>query len=696
MKDDSSILSVIALAVCLVGASGSASGKSAGTTVDDDAGTRALPPATPDVPRREILNGRVTLDGDIPQVPQGILDRYKAFQNVRRAGNLDWGRRGELYVSTRFGDRYQIHCVAGPGMARRQITFFDEQFSDVARRPGSNQLLFSMDKGGDEYDQLYLLSPGTGAYRLVTEGGRSRNRSPRWSAAGRFLVFQSPRSNGKSKDLWLMEAENPSSARVVFKAPDPFSWSADDFTPDARRLLVQRYISSTSSSIHILDLQTGDMEDVIGYPETGGRYYSCCFDSSCTGIFLTTDQKSDFAQLAHLDLATRTLTIITEAIKWDVNEFELSPDGSRAAFVVDAGGLETLYLLDASTFSYVPVPPDVLPKGRIGGIDFSPDGSMLAMTLSSSRTPSDVFTLELGDGPTDFGNMTQWTFSELGGLDVNRITDVELVHYSSFDGRKIPAFVHCPAGEGPFPVLIHLHGGPESRFTPGFRPDIQLLCMELGVAVIAPNVRGSSGYGKEYLQLDNGLRRKDSVADVGALLDWIERQARFDSARVAVDGGSYGGYMVLAAMADYADRLCAGVDRFGISSVVTFLENTHPSRQDLRRVEYGDERKPAVRRFLEMTAPANNTERFAAPIFIYQGANDARVPATESAQMVAALRSKGLPVWYFLAWQEGHSLADKEVRDLYYQLRLLFLERHLVGRTETIRAEPDGKRTVAE
>ena len=274
-----------------------------------------------------------------------------------------------------------------------------------------------------------------------------------------------------------------------------------------------------------------------------------------------------------------------------------------------------------------------MPTGVIGSIGFAPDGRKLAMTLNSARSPSDTYVLELGRQPLAAGELTRWTYSEVGGLDTDRFVAPKLVSYPTFDTvngapRQIPAFVYKPAGDGPFPVIISIHGGPEGQARATFSSTYQMWLAKLGAAVVVPNVRGSAGYGKTYVGLDNGFRREDSVRDIGALLDWIATQPDLDASRVAVYGGSYGGYMVLASSVHYSDRLRAAIDVVGISSFVTFLENTQDYRRDLRRAEYGDERDPEMRAHLQKISPLNNVDSISVPMFVVQGHNDPRVPVT--------------------------------------------------------------------
>jgi dipeptidyl aminopeptidase/acylaminoacyl peptidase len=434
--------------------------------------------------------------------------------------------------------------------------------------------------------------------------------------------------------------------------------------------------------MNLLDLDTGAVTLLAGGPDNKSANFPLAFDDANGGVWFVTDQGSEFRQLAWQSAeAGAQPEIITDGIQWDVGGGAISHDRSRVAFTSNESGMSRVYLLDTRTREYRAV--DNIPTGLAFGLTFSPDDSRLAMTLNTATTPSDTFVLELGDSPLEYGQLTRWTTSEVGGLDTTQFRSPELVSFPTFDevdgaARQIPAWIYKPVGEGPFPVVISIHGGPEGQTRPGFSSTYQMWLDKLGVAVVLPNVRGSSGYGKSYLALDNDFKREDSVRDIGALLDWIETQPDLDQDRVAVFGGSYGGYMVLASSFHYSDKLKAAVDIVGISNFVTFLENTQDYRRDLRRVEYGDERDPAMRAHLESIAPMNHVDRIKHPMLIVQGQNDPRVPVTESAQVVAALREQGLSVWYMNAMNEGHGYRKKENRDVYQQATVLFLQEHLI------------------
>ncbi len=634
------------------------------------------------VERRVVNDGNLVLE-DIPGIPAEIVEDLRRFQNVRSARLLDWTADGRsLYVRTRFAEVSQIHRVDMPGGARHQLTFFEEPVGDVERQPAGRLLTFTRDAGGDEFSQIFTFDPLTGRSVMLTDG-ESRNGEFEWSRDGRRLAFQSTRRNGASNDIWMLDAARPGAARIVLESPDGSWWAPAEFSASGSRLLVENYLSIADSRIHLLDLDAGELELLAGGDGEPSSNYPIGFDAGDRGAWLITNRGGEFDQLAWLPLAGGAEPqIVTADIPWDVDAATLCNDRRRLAFVVNEDGHSALYLLDTRTRRYRRV--DSVPTGQVYEMKFSPDDRRLALTLNTPQNPSDAYVLELGREPTKSGVLTRWTASEVGGLDTSRFVMPDLVHYRTFDEvdgrpRRIPAWVYRPPGDGPHPVVVYIHGGPESQSRPRFSSTFQMWLAKLGAAVVIPNVRGSAGYGKSYLALDNGFRREDSVRDIGALLDWIATQDDLDASRVAVYGGSYGGYMVLASAVHYSDRLAAAVDVVGISNFVTFLENTEDYRRDLRRAEYGDERDPAMRAHLRKISPLNNVEAIDVPLLIVQGQNDPRVPVTEAEQMVAALREQGLPVWYMNALNEGHGYARKENRDVYQQAAVLFLRRYLQG-----------------
>ena len=636
-----------------------------------------------DVTRSEANSGNLVME-DIPTIPQSVVADLNRYQNVRSAGFQAWTENGEgMFVTTRFGDVSQIHHVGHAGGARTQITFYEEPTGGVSRQPQGSKMIFTMDAGGSEFSQIFLLDPSGSDDALMLTDGESRNGAVVWDRRGEWIAYQSTRRNGASNDVWMMNVNNPETAGTVYESPDGTWWGPSDFSPDNQQLLILNYVGNADSRIHLLDLESRKMRMVAGNPENPSSNFPLAFDREGTGFYYITDVNGDFQQLAWKSFEEGAAPVfVTADIPWNIEGGAVSEDRSHAAFTVNQSGFSKLYLLDMASRDYKPV--DSIPTGLVGAMEFSPDGTKLGMTLNTSQTPSDSFVLHLGDGALEYGELTRWTYSEVGGLDTGTFVQPKLITYPTFDSdsggpESIPAWIYKPGGEGPFPVIIAIHGGPESQSRPSFSSTYQMWLQKLGAAVIRPNVRGSDGYGKHYMSLDNGFKREDSVKDIGALLDWIKTQPDLDENRVAVFGGSYGGYMVLASSVHYSDRLKAAVDIVGISNFVTFLENTQDYRRDLRRAEYGDERDPDMRAHLEAISPLNHVDKIRIPMFVVQGQNDPRVPVTEAEQVVAALREQGLPVWYMNALNEGHGYRKKENRNVYQQATIMFLREHLLN-----------------
>lgn len=634
-----------------------------------------------EIPEWTANDGQLILEG-VPDIPQGLVTRLNQYQNVRSATVLDWTRNGKaMYIRTRFGDISQIHRVHAAGGTRLQLTWFREPIGEVSRRDKSEEIAITMDTGGAEQDQIFLFDPDTATTRMVTDG-ESRNRRINWSRNGNNMAFQSTRRNGRSNDLWIMNPDQADSSRMLLEAPDGTWYGPVDFSNDGKYLLVQQFINVDDSRIYVLRLKDLDLQFLAGNEDTASANRAISFDRRGDGFYFITNERGRAAELAWQPLSPeRERIYVTARIPWDVTEFALSDDGKRGAFVTNEEGVSRLYLLNTRTGSFALV--NNIPLGIISGLKFNPDNRRIAMSVSTAQSPSDVYVLNLGRNPRSAKTLVRWTYSEVGGLDTRSFIQPELFHYPTFDmagdkQREVPAFIYRPDSKEPAPVIIYVHGGPESQYRPAFSSTFQMWAAELGAAVIAPNIRGSAGYDSEYLALDNVGRREDAVKDIGALLDWIATQPGLDENRVAIYGASYGGYVVLASAVMYSNRLRAGVDVVGISNFVTFLENTEEYRRELRRHEYGDERDPETRAMLERISPINNVDRIDIPLLVVQGRNDPRVPAKQSEQIVQALRSRGRPVWYIEALNEGHGYNRKENSNVYEQAAILFLQKYLV------------------
>lgn len=637
----------------------------------------------PAVVDRQLLGseGQLVLEG-APPIPKELDDTLARFHNTRSTLFSGWVPDGQgILVKTRFDGVNQLHLIRQAAGKRKQLTFMPEPIGEVAPQPGGNLIAFAMDEGGSGFDHIFLLNPDDGSVRRLTHG-RSLNNRIAWDRQGKRLAWRSTRRNGRSNDIWLMDPDHPEQARLVLQASDGALWKPVDFSRDGKTLLVQYYAGITDSRIYLLDLDSGAFRLLLGSSDEATSNVASGFDKDDASVLFVTNRRGGAAEIGRAPLnGTDPVQFMQQSITWDVTEFRLSPDRRRGAFITNEEGISRLYLFDPMTMTAARAKK--VPDGVISSLDFSPAGDRLGLTLSSARNPNDAFVLRLGSKPLKSGRIVRW--SDDGDAEINprRFIEPDLVHYpapmlTSEHTILMPAFVYRPRGRGPHPVVIYIHGGPEGQFRPSFNSTIQMWLSTLKVAVIAPNVRGSLGYGERYLSMDDGKLRENAVRDIGALIDWIAEQKEFDESRIAVYGASYGGYMALASSVHFGNRIKAVVNRAGISNFVTYLQNTQGYRRDLRRVEYGDERIPEMRAFLQQISPLNHVNRIETPMLIVQGQNDPVVPVSESEQIVSALRSRGLPVWYMNALNEGHSYERKENKDIFQQVTNLFLQRFLI------------------
>ncbi|HWS53549.1 MAG TPA: prolyl oligopeptidase family serine peptidase [Pyrinomonadaceae bacterium] len=636
-------------------------------------------PAAPAQRAAVIVPGENLVAEGVPAIPASLAEDVRRYTEFRAATLASWHpTRREMLVGTRFGDTNQIHHVRFPGGARTQLTFFPERAGGGAYRPKTGDyFVFNRDAGGNEFFQYYRYDVATGDVTLLTDG-KSRNTSSVWSRGGEWLAYSSTRRNGKDTDIYVVNPARPDTTRLLLQV-ESGGWSAADWSPDDRRLLVSEFVSANESHLWLVDFDPRGGAAATKTrltPERGAEpvfYGDGQWAKDGRGVYVTTDRDSEFRRLAYIDLATKRHVYLTEHVEWDVDSFELSPDGRVLAFVTNENGIGRLRLLDARTRRELPAPK--LPDGVIGGLEWHENGKDLGFNLASARSTSDVYSLDVRTG-----KLERWTESELGGLNPATLAEPELVRWKSFDGREITGFLYMPPAKfaGPRPVVINIHGGPEGQARPTFIGRNNYFLNELGVAILYPNVRGSSGYGKTFLQLDNGFRREDTYKDIGTLLDWIAAERRLDKARVMVTGGSYGGHMAFAVATLYNDRIAATLPVVGISNLVSFLERTEAYRRDLRRAEYGDERDPKMREFMTRIAPLNHASKITRPIFIVQGGNDPRVPLNEAEQMVATVRKNNTPVWYLMARDEGHGFNKKRNQDFQFYATVMFVREYLL------------------
>jgi dipeptidyl aminopeptidase/acylaminoacyl peptidase len=628
-------------------------------------GAEPVDPARPSAVRTE----------GVPVVPREILDRLQQYQSVRSAAFAGWSPDGRgMLIRTRFGNSAQLHRVYGPGGRREQITFFEEP---VGGRfvPGTRDgaIVLSMSTGGNEQTQLYLLDRVNYRTVLLTDGKSKYSLGPMRDDGSQMIVASTER-NGRDTDLYLANPRTPNARDMLWQTKNEY-WAAHDWSVAGDRVLLTRFVSANESYPALLDVASKRKTD-LPLPEEGKAAVGPLrFSVDGQYVCLATDSGGEFRRLARFDLESGKYTWLSDDLQADVTELEVDRRSGNMAFTVNDNGASRLFLLTPTAQGMLLRRELKLPLSIVSDLEFSPDGGALGLTIARPDAPPDAYSIDLAAN-----EITRWTYSEAGGLNPASFILPEQIRYKSFDGREIPAYYYRPRNansEKPAAALVLIHGGPESQFQPYFAPVIQYFLNELGIAVIAPNVRGSSGYGKTYLTLDNAELREDSVRDIGALLDWIATRNELDASRVAVSGGSYGGYMVLASLVRFGDRIKAGVDSVGIANFISFLESTAAYRQDLRRVEYGDERDEKQREFLTRISPVNNAEKIQSALLVLHGKNDPRVPVGEATQIAEKVREQGKTVWTVIAENEGHGFAKRDNASYARAVEALFLKEQL-------------------
>jgi dipeptidyl aminopeptidase/acylaminoacyl peptidase len=676
------------------------------------------------------LIGALELDG-VPTLPERVRQRMAKYLGVRGSAFADWDEKGKgMLIRTRFGQTTQVHRVKTPMGAREQLTFYREPVSAASWVPGGydGAFVIRMDKGGAENAQLYRVGLLEGRTTSLTKD-KSRTLAFIWSKKSK-LAFSNNARNGRDFDIYVGDGKSASrsswsikpkaiSYRSTFRQMSPSCCcsSTSRSTRPISTFSISRAAKLKSSKSALRPKKqpsrkrrprkrrprkrqprkkqprkkapAKEKKGTVAKKSAGAEkttelkskarkntvaFRDAVWGPKDRGIYFTSDKGSEFVELYYYDLKKRQAKPLSNTISWNVEQLAMASDGRTLAFTTNEGGYSRLWMLDTRRKKAKQVK---VPDGIIRDMRFSRNPkmkTMLGFTLYRPTSPGDAYSYE-----TRRRKLERWTKSEVGGLNSDFFVAPTLINYPTFDQvsgkpRQISAFYYKPPGSGPHPVVIYIHGGPESQFRPYFRSLIHYLLMEMGVAVIAPNVRGSDGYGKSYLLLDNGMRREDSVKDIGALLEWLKGRKELDPKRVVVYGGSYGGYMVLASLVKYGAKLAGGVDWVGISNFVTFLKNTKAYRRDLRRAEYGDERDGDMKSFLQSISPLTNVKKITSPLFVIQGANDPRVPRSEAEQLVKAVRGQGRKVWYLLAHNEGHGFRKKDNRDMARMLTVLFLE----------------------
>ncbi len=618
----------------------------------------------------------ISTDG-IPPIPRELIEKIDRYSNYRSAAFAQWHPdKLEMLIGTRFGVTSQVHRVAQPMGMREQLTFFPEPVRGVGEYVDGNAFTLSMDAGGDEFFQLYRFDPATGARTLLTDGKSRHTMGPRSKATG-IVAFHrvDADADGAFTEIWTVDPLKPETARKVATMRGG-GWGTTDWSPDGKQLLLNEYISVTNSKVWLLDVTSGESkrllpkDDSVEISYSGGE-----FDPSGAKFYCTSDEGSEFAQLRVYSLSDLSSESLTAKIPWDVDEFDLSPNGNMIAYAYNDAGSTRWGVMPTGGANGVTIAPSGGALGVASGFQWHNDSDHLAFTKSDVRSAGDVWVLQASTG-----KVTQWTKSETG-ISTEGWPDAEPIRWKSSDGLDVTGFLNRPPAKfsGPRPCVVVIHGGPEGQSRPNFQGRWNYFLNELGIAIIYPNVRGSTGFGKTFAGLDNGTKRGGTYDDIGALLDWIGAQPELDAKRIMIYGGSYGGHMTLATATRYSEKIACSVNLFGISNFVTFLANTQGYRRDLRRAEYGDERDPETFAWMQRTAPMAHVDQIRKPMLVQQGVNDPRVPKSESDQIVAALKKSGTPVWYLVFEDEGHGFAKKPNADFAFYTTALFAQEYLLG-----------------
>lgn len=612
---------------------------------------------------------------NLPKLDESIQGKMQDYSEARGAVFCDWHPTElKMLIRTRFGNTMQLHELSNPMGARVQLTFSDEPIADAIYEPTcGSYIVYSQDKGGDEYHQLYRLDPDK--TRTLLTDGSSKHHSATFTNDGILYYIQVARG-ASNEELWLMDPHQPEQ-RAKVKTLEKTGWGIADISQDLRFILLGKYISATESQLWLLD-RDGDVLTQLDLSKNPTYYGDARFlkdpimhnDGLSGELIVTTTEGSDFARLARVDLRFHDFAFLTGFNRdWDVEAIDLTSEKDFVFFTRNENGFSTLYSSRIADWDTGPELSWSTKQGVISTLRSHPSFGSLAITLGNSESLSDIII-----------NGSPWTKSETGNMPAN-LPKPSLMTWTASDGVELSAFAYEPDPAkfpGKRPVIVNIHGGPESQAKPGFLGRINYYLCELGVAVIFPNVRGSSGYGSAFLEADNGLKRDGSYTDVDSLLDHLAEQANLDAERIMITGGSYGGHMTLVAAYRLADRVRCFLSVVGMSHLVTFLENTAPYRQDLRRVEYGDERDPEMRAWMEKWAPINNLDQMTKPLFLVQGANDPRVPVSEAQQIFDALTERGVPAWMLIANDEGHGFAKKENIDIQFAYTIAFIKQFLL------------------
>lgn len=607
---------------------------------------------------------------NVPSIP---LDLYKESEKYKSTAGqfVGWHpQKRSIVISMYAGNINHLHLVETPGEKCMQLTSGSKNVKYGAFLKNSNKdsLLISIDNNGNEAFQYYLQEGDSNEPTLITDG-ESRNRNLHFCPQGDKLVYLSNRRHPNVSDIYICDLNSPSETKEIHRIDSPY-YTLSSWSPDGKSLLLRHAESQTQASLYIYDLEKNSLTKIPTEKEI--RYDKATFHKNGKTIITLCDEDSDFTYLARIDVDTGSKQTLIPSEKWNITTYAISADDKTLAYIKNEDGYDKLHLWDMETEEHLPAPE--LPGDIIKNMEWHSTLNELAFSLGRYDSPSDTYSLNPATN-----TLTKWT--ETPPQKDVYYSKPETVHIKSFDDLTISALVYYPDRnkfKGPRPAIVIFHGGPVGQSRPIFLNRNNYYIDQLGITLIYPNIRGSSGYGKTFKSLDDGLLRGDSIKDGGAVLEWAASNPAIDPARIGVMGGSYGGFMTLSTMIEYRDIIKCGVESVGISNIATFLKNTSSFRREQRRLEYGDETNPEMLKFMEETAPTNNAKKIKAPLFIIQGENDIRVPASEAVAMFDAIRFHGGTAWYLTALDEGHSFLKMENIDFRFAATIAFFKKYLL------------------
>lgn len=613
------------------------------------------------------------IEGAATAAAPDLAAEIDRLARVGRCHSPSWSPdAAELAVICDLSGNPQVWRVPRQGGWPRRVTALEDQVSGVAWSPAGDRIAFALAPGGGMNQQIYLVRPDGSDLVRLTDGGRENNWLGSWERDGRLLTLGSNRRGAAAMDAWVWDAAG---GELRLLAENPGIGGAADVSRDGRRAVVWRMESRSDDNLFLRDLETGE-EHLLTPHEPPGSFDGGLFSPDGSIVYLGSNAGRDTVAFARsrLDAAGRPGPIEVLAARDDAElaGFDLSEDGRTVALVWNAAGRSELDLRQVEDMAALPGPE--LPAEVVGGVTFSPDseGRWLAMTVSGSSRPVDVWVY---DRQAD--RLTQVTHSPHPGVDLEALVRPRLVRYPAHDGLELTGWLYEPPGvEGPAPYVLSFHGGPEGQERPAFRSDYQAL-LARGIGVMAPNVRGSSGFGKRFVNLDNGALRFDGIRDIEATTDYLVASGLADAERLGIMGGSYGGYMTMAGVAWYPELFAAAANLFGVVNFATFFEHTEPWMAAISKVEYGDPDSEAE--LLAELSPLSRIDRVVTPTLVLHGANDTNVPVVEAEQVVASLERRGVPVEYVLFPDEGHGFQKTANRVTSTAALVAWFERYLKG-----------------